>query len=420
MTLGLVTALGLGLRLAWVLSVETDVVRIVDMQWYYVTASNLAGGHGMTVKVIPGMGYVAGAGGFEAVLWPPGYSLTLAAFFKAFGASLLTAKLVNVMAGAGTIVATYLLARGMFDVRTAIIAAVLCAVYPANIIWSSVLYSDVVFALPFALTLAILASVRTPSAAAAIVVGLLVGYAAIIRPPAAILLLVAAAVWTTEARFSSMVRPLTLAALASLAFVVPVLIWNSVRTDSAMLLSQNLGYNLRIGHAPYSTGRYTTPPAEADRQILVSPQHRSDWSQAADALDYAVTHPVRELELSAKKVFYLYTTDSDSVIWATSAGADPIWGSLTATERLQDIADIVSYAIIVLAIASIPVALSRGGRRSILWLTLLLWTAIHIAFFGEPRYHLPVLPILLTLASVSICTSWDALRGHSTPAGDAA
>lgn len=404
---------GLALRVAWILTVDTELVRIVDMQWYYVTASNLAAGRGLTVDVIPGMGYVANDSGFEAVLWPPGYPLTLAVFFKWFGTSLASAKALNLIASTATIIATYFLARSVFDVRTALLAAALCAIYPANIIWSSVLYSDVVFTAPFAFALAVLArSWRRPTIAMAIIIGLLVGYSTIIRPPGAILLAVAAIVWVSESGPQKAARPLAAAVLAAVSVAAPVAIWNTVRTDSVMLLSQNMGYNMRIGHAPYATGRYITPPAEDDRRILFSPDHRSDWSFVREAIFYAVTHPRREVELTAKKVFYLYTTDSDSVIWATSGARHASWGSMAATQRLQDVTDAVSYMTIVLAIASIPVAFSLRGGRSVLWLTLLLWTLTHIVFFGEPRYRLPILPILLTLGAMSLMWLWDGLRGE--------
>jgi hypothetical protein len=50
----------------------------------------------------------------------------------------------------------------------------------------------------------------------------------------------------------------------------------------------------------------------------------------------------------------------------------------------------------------LPALISLGLRdRAVLLagLLCLAWTAVHIVFFGEPRYHLPLLPLLLPLAA---------------------
>jgi hypothetical protein len=50
-------------------------------------------------------------------------------------------------------------------------------------------------------------------------------------------------------------------------------------------------------------------------------------------------------------------------------------------------------------LVSVPVTWSRRDRRLLPWIVLALWTLIHIVFFGEPRYHLPVLIIMIPMAA---------------------
>ncbi|MDP9237769.1 MAG: glycosyltransferase family 39 protein [Chloroflexota bacterium] len=409
--LSVVVALAFALRLGWVLSVHTGLVENVDMQWYFVTAKNLAEGYGMTTRIVQPAGNVPGPDGAQAVLWPPGYSLTLGVVFKLFGASLTAGKVLNVVYGTLMIPLVFLLARRLFNGTVALVATALFAVYPANIFWSSVLYSDTVFTLPFlmATVLLVYAGPR-PARLQALAFGLALGYATIIRPPAIVVLGAAATYWLMRAEpKSAVLKPVAIALAGVCLWVVPVAVWNSVRTDKLTLLSENLAYNLRIGHAPYSTGRYTLPSdlwAASDPNTGALP---SDSLAIRRSIDFAVHHPIDEVRLSVKKVFFLYTTDSDAIIWASTVNRTPIWGSATTSQHLMDLADVVAYLALILAFVAVPLTFSLRDERLVLWLILAFWTAAHIVFFGEPRYHLPVLPIILTMSAVAIVEGWRAL-----------
>lgn len=419
--LAIIVGVAAALRLGWVLTVDTQLQAFSDPQWYFAVAKNLADGHGATVVKNP-YGTLPGAGGFETLRWPVGYPLTLAAAFKLFGATLTTAKLVNAIAGTATVPLAWLLARRLFDARTGWLAAALMAVYPAHIVWSSVVYSDVLFTLPFVAAMVVVVYAPSPPPARyALVTGMLIGYASIIRPTALVLFVAVVAYWLARATHRrDAVAPIA-AILAGIAiFAAPVAIWNSARSGSPKLLSENLGYNLRVGHAPYSTGRYITPEdLWATVNTNVDPSAIPSESLAIRrATRYAVTHPVEELRLSLDKLFYLYTTDSDAVFWASSFNNTPIWGNRRNIDRIGNIADAASYAVILLALASLPRTLTMRREMLFAWLVIVLWTAAHIVFFGEPRYRLPILPILLAFAAVSLVEIGQLLRSIFIKAAD--
>jgi hypothetical protein len=48
-----------------------------------------------------------------------------------------------------------------------------------------------------------------------------------------------------------------------------------------------------------------------------------------------------------------------------------------------------------------------------LWSVIVLWVFVHIVFFGEPRYRLPILPILTTFAAVALMELRAFLPGSS-------
>src|SRR5205085_12177685 len=101
--------------------------------------------------------------------------------------------------------------------------------------------------------------------------------------------------------------------------LVPWAVRSSVAL-SAVLLSTNGGYNLRVGHAPYATGRYVAPqdlwdePA-ADFQAL---ERVFNTKGVQRAYAYAIHHPLRESRFAAKKVGYLWSPDTDALTWLQS------------------------------------------------------------------------------------------------------
>ena len=279
----------------------------------------------MTIRKGP-FGTVPGPDGFETLRWPVGYSLSLAGPFKAFGATLTTAKVVNALAGAATVPLVFLLGRRLFDSAHRAAGGGADGRVPGahHLVVGAVLRRAVHAALRRGAGCGDVraGAGRWPQALAA-------GTAHRLREhhPAdgrgaagGDRRVLAAAVGAEARRARSGGRcgagdPCLRGRRSPL--------WNSARTESPKLLSENLGYNLRVGHAPYATGRYVTPEdlwatvdTNADPSALPS-----ESLATRRAVRYAATHPLRELELSAKKVFYLYTTDSDSVIWALTFGA---------------------------------------------------------------------------------------------------
>jgi 4-amino-4-deoxy-L-arabinose transferase-like glycosyltransferase len=416
-----IVAVGLALRLAWVLTVHSPERRFADNAWYYATASNLAHGYGMTVTAVTGVGFRAGPGGYQAVFWPPGYPFTLAALFRLFGSSLAVAESANVAAGTIMVLLTFLIGARVFGARAGLIAAALFAVYPASIFWSKVLLSETVFSVPFGIAILLLIrSSRRPSPALALLFGLALGYATIMRPQASVVWIAALITWwTLYDRRRDALRAAAISAIGLVLWIAPVCVWNSVRTGGVQLLSTNTVFNLRIGHKPEATGRYVHPSDPRDLQVITSPEYTEQGRNLHEAVTYAATHPVREAQLAVWKTIYLYGTDSDWAVWGTAS--HPVWGSASTTQHLIDLGDAANIMMMLLVLASLPWTLSARDERLALWLTLAGWTAVHIVFFSEPRYHLPLLPILLAMAGRALVELPRLLWGERKvvePAGD--
>ncbi|MEX2159304.1 MAG: glycosyltransferase family 39 protein [Dehalococcoidia bacterium] len=409
--LGGILAAAFCIRLAFTLWTEPVPAHYSDAQYYQATAESLARGDGYSVKF--------GDDGFEpgsdaSELWPPGYSMYLAGWYTAVGDELWVARAANVVAGSLTIVPIFFIGRRLFDERTALLAAAIAALLPSFVVWTPVLLSETLFTFLFACCIAgvlFSTSERRLQPALVIASALLIGVTALVRGQALVLVPVAAVWWMLNRVEAKEMLRWGATALVTVAAVLGA--WtarNAIVMDDPTVLSANFGYNLRIGHADYSTGRYIVPGDLWEAQPGITFQEREILFNdlgSRRAIDYAASHPLDELELSGRKIMWLWRPDSDGLFWVSSFGETPLPDG--AREPLRWAIDISYLAVVALALAG----LSRL-RSAALWTVLTpiaLWTVAHIVFFGEPRYHLPMLAMLVPLAAGAIVWAIGRLVG---------
>jgi len=198
------------------------------------------------------------------------------------------------------------------------------------------------------------------------------------------------------------------------AFVVPWAVRNERAMGEPFLINDNLGYNLRLAHAPYSTGTSIAPRDLWDERPGITFRERELWWDevgASRAWEYARTHPGREVELAQKRVGWLLRSDAAAAMrWSESLGRTPVGGPRDA---LVLVGDVYWYGLLALAGASL--ALVRRDRLWwAMWSALGAWVGLHIVFAGEPRYHVPMVPVLCVLAAAVAVRRRDAegLREH--------
>ena len=169
--LSIVVLAGL-LRVGWVYYART--VPFSDFRQYDRLALGLA----------EGRGYVDQAGDPTA-FYPIGWPFFLSLVYRVFGHSWIAAQLVNVLMGVGVVILTYLIARYLLDRRTALIAALIVALNPTLILYSSTLGTESLFV--FLLMLITWLTIRViagRSSADLLLIGLLTGFAILTRPVA--------------------------------------------------------------------------------------------------------------------------------------------------------------------------------------------------------------------------------------------
>ena len=453
LALAAVFALALGFRFGWVAATDTAIPPLSDPQYYHATASNLADGRGYTVAVDE-RGFVSGEGGEPTAFWAPGYPFALAPLYTAFGPDERAAKVFNAVVGALTVVPVFALALKTADSRqktakdkeqaaddrqlgfgdrAGLMAALLFAVCPALVLWTPALFSETLFTFGVACTLAaaVWASERR-SLSAWVVVGLVLGATAFVRSQGLVLFVpvVVLAVantkqqatdnrgprgelsaergkrWTSYkilrfAQNDGRLRSVGAVACVVVGVAVLVVPW-AVRNQRAMgepwLINNNLGYNLRLAHAPYSTGTSIAPRDLWDERPGISFYERElFWDEVgvSRAWAYARTHPGREAELAAKRVGWLLRSDAAGAMrWSESLGATPVG---RGRDALVLSGDVFWYALLAVTAASLFV-LRRNSVWWAMWSTLGVWVVLHLVFAGEPRYHVPIVPVLCALA----------------------
>jgi 4-amino-4-deoxy-L-arabinose transferase-like glycosyltransferase len=411
---GALTLLALALRLTWVF--YTDTIPLGgDPHWYFVVASNLANGYGFVVQPHPTLGEIPGPGEATA-FWPPGYPFVLAGLYQFTGVSITSPQVLNALLGALTVPFVFALGKAIFDERAGLLAAGLFAVFPNVIVGVPLLFPEPVFTLTFVAALWLITI--TPASRSwlvAVAFGVLVGFACLTRGQGAVLLPVAIFYWLARDGWHGAARSSALALVAAVLVVAPWTVRNAVQLHALVPISTNSGAALRVGHGPESIGTTKWTQDEVDGLPMGRAMNNPDTEVKAYreytrlAIDYALTHPVRELELTKLKLWNLYRSDAEILPWITTLGATPLEPD-GLEETLWRLFDVTYYVLFLAAVASIPLWLRKRPEVVLLAGVFVLWTLFHVVFLAEPRYHVPLYPFLMIAVAGGLWIAFDTTR----------
>jgi 4-amino-4-deoxy-L-arabinose transferase-like glycosyltransferase len=396
---GALTLLALTVRLVWVFYTDTMPLG-GDPHWYFVVGSNIANGYGFVAQPHSIFGEVPGPGEATA-FWPPGYPIALAGLFKLTGVSMTSPQVMNTALGALTVPLVFALGRSLFDQRAGLFAAGLFAIYPNVIAGVPLLFPEPMFTLVFVAALWLITlrpAERSWLPIAAF--GVLVGVACLTRGQGLVLLPVATCYWLARDGWRGAVRPTAIATLAAVLLIAPWTIRNAIQMQAFIPISTNSGAALRVGHGPESIGTTLWTSDEVNGLDMEHAMNNPDTEVEAYrtytglAIDYAFTHPLRELELTKLKLWNLYRSDAEIVPWITTLGTTPLDpGGLD--ETLWKLLDVTYYVMFLAAVASMPLWLRRSPEAVMLAAVFVFWTLFHVAFLAEPRYHVPLYPFFM-------------------------
>ena len=412
-----IVLLAFGARLAWALYSKADPTdgRFDDSLAY----------HFLAIGIRDNFNYVNPFTYVPTATWPPGYPTFLAGVYSLFGISVVAVKVSQAVIGALTVGAIYVLGRQLFDRAAAGLAALLLAVMPGQIFFAGILWSEVLFTLLFVLSLIAIAALPNRPArerlAWAAATGLLIVAAAYVRETGLSLILVAALYWGWSLRsWQASVRFAGIGALVVVLLIVPWAVRNSAQLDGFIVLSSSTGTNFWRGHHEGATGGFDSIDPLIDRsKPRDQPGGEADAHQRGirEGLSFFVRNPVEEVKLMGAKVRLLYQGDTRGLTLAEAQG------QLFLPDRLRTalslLADGVYYAVLVFAGAAIIRWAREGGSKPLLpALTIGIVTLGYLAFWGDPRFHFPLMPVFCLLAGWALSTlaTSVAIRGRARAA----
>ncbi|WP_170064731.1 ArnT family glycosyltransferase [Caldimonas caldifontis] len=366
------------LRLIWALLIP--VVPLSDSAGYDIFARNLVehGVFGWTPEQ-------------PFAFWPPGTSFLYAAMYWVFGYGHTSLIVLHILISVGLILTSARVAHRFYGEDAALWCGTLLAVWPTLIMFTTILASELLFAL---LTVAALDAWTARSGSAwrrGVLAGLLLGMAALVRPQALLLPGVYGLALVLSSPNPRQVLGLQLRTALMSGLVMAVLIapwaWRNYQLyDEFVLISTNGGITLWMGNTPGTGGSHMNVPAS----IAELPDNEQARVLGAMAREYILADPAAFAMRAVRKVFLLYSNESIGVGW-NSEGIAQRFGEASVL-WFKRFTQVTWAALFLMSLYGVWVLLRREGAWRLLvspvMLTVLFYTAIHSVVVSQDRYHL--------------------------------
>ena len=403
-----VVAVGFVLRVAWVVFAARTPIGLHDPANYLLYGERIASGFGYTTPAGEATAYYPV--GYPALLGVAEWIAQLLPGEHVLGAALA----LNVVTGTLTIGLVGLLGERIFNRRIGTIAAVLVAVLPNVVFHTAAVLSETVFNAAVAGALLTLcwrpwrepwSTPRTVGAAA------LVACAALVRPVALVLVPAVLLAWWLGERRKLPIRRSVIFVVAVLVVVAPWLLRNW-SASGRPTLAASTGDNLCIGNNPDATGAFNLSPVcfgDVAPETFITGTDGRDAKLTGRALRWAAGHLTSEPALVLWRTYYTFENDHDA-LRAIQAYGDDQWLDPRHEAVLSTIADGAYFALLGFAALG-AVLIVRGDRRDDR-ATFLLWVAAGFVaalwpFFGDVRFHFPVVLALTIPAALAVATVLD-------------
>jgi 4-amino-4-deoxy-L-arabinose transferase-like glycosyltransferase len=385
---------------------------VTDDTWFYhYSAQAIRDGKGFTVP---------GRNGAPTAQFPPGYPAVLAATYSIPGPDIPMGKALNVVTGAMTCVLVFAIGRMLWNREVGIIAGALCVLFPSLVFSSTLLLSGTVYVtLLIAITFGFLWAVKRnlPLLNVAVGAGLVLGATSLIRGEGILLPLAFGAAWfwaRQSFRDAALFTVLVYAAMA--AILAPWTIRNIVQMDAPILISTG---STRMAQAHWS-GADGGSNDERVRELnalypdLPYPEREVEISRhsMSEGLRYMRTHPLHELSLFPRRLYFLYRNDHYASDLFFRKPSSP---SSATLERLSTVAD--AYYYMTIAWAALGFVFwwrhNRGFALLFLGQIAALSVLVGVLYAGVERYHAQLLPLVCLIAAPAIVHAIDVARGRS-------
>jgi 4-amino-4-deoxy-L-arabinose transferase-like glycosyltransferase len=390
----LIGMLAIGLRLPLLLLFPIAELRS-DSLWSHNTALAIDSGEGLQVS-----------SGLTAYR-PPGYSALIGFTYRLLGPHPELAWFWGIASIGVILLTTYRLAYRLYGKSIARTATLIVAFYPALILYTGQLISDLVFTAGCMLVFYVVV-LHTPYRWLETTgIGVALGLLTLTRGVSIGLFLIVPLIWfIKEANIRKLVIHFVLLTCVFTVCLTPWMVRN-YKIFSTPTLSTNMGFNLYVGNHAGASGAYdiaVVPAALETNRPLNEAQIDRIYLQSA--IHFIIARPIDASVLIPKKIIQLFLPE---VTAAQSLFQDQPYWLKYSFYGVSQIFYLPILALFALRLLNFMDASTRPhGMQWTGIIVTLYFTLMAILFFGLDRYRLPFLPWMIIESSVVL--SWLVYR----------
>ena len=383
-------------------------------------------------EIADGNGYISYTNGEATSYYPIGFPATLAALFWLQEHTPLpdhqpTAVAVfNALLSTASVFFVFLIARAAHGVRAGLVAAALTALTTNLVLYVASYALETSFVFWSTAALAVLVTHDwangPPSWRRVLGFGAVLAVSGMVRPfSLPFLLALVVGVLVARGGWRRALASAGLAIVPALALVIPWTIRNLDAMDAFVPISTNLGDTACLDRSLESDGGFawaahdgcadpTLPEAERSRENI------------GKAIDFVVTHPMAELELMGKRLWRMLEHDHSGL-----EETEGIHGRFLTDgwrRAITGVSDATFWVLFGAGVLGLWALFRRGDpatrvQRLAVGIAFLVLLALPIGLWGNPRFHVPLLPLLaVSAASLSVPRRGVAAEpaGNNSPA----
>ncbi len=402
-----------------VLLILVAVVPRLVWNWYIQTQPFSDFLHLYNYGVNASQGDFKGFADFYAVFpFKIGFGMILAGLFSIFGSGLWTIKIFNILLSLALVLIIYAGGKMLYGEKAGRVASLLCALWPAQIMYTSVIASEHVFLVLFTgavlLTLYFIKKYTYKNHdfwngnLMVLGAGLITGLAQLIRPMAMIMLPVFAVFILLYKRyradnfisFALCIKSIVL--FVAVYFAVVNLINLPVQKATGVdITKSDSGFNLMIGTNSKADGMFN------NEDFSLIEKHNFDFEKVQkEAKDIAFSRiksdPVGFAKLALRKFEIQWGNENYGYYWSTISSQDSkAENAVKSHPRIfYAVSQLFYILIILMAVCTCFYTLKEKRYDSLIILMIFGGLLLSYIFLEvQSRYHMPVIPLLIVFGT---------------------
>lgn len=403
-----------GIRLAWVLSVNTQPAS--DFLLYNQYAINISKGL-----------YKAFDPTYSVFPFKIGFPFVLAGIYKIFGVNIFYIKLFNIALSMGLMLIIYFICKAIYGIRIARISTIIFTLWPAQIMFCSVLASENLF-IPL-LTLVLLILIKLggkindkKAFLLALISGLVLALAHYIRPlsyiiiPAFILHLFFF-VKSDKKNLKSIIHKALITFVFVLSFLSAFSILNyyTEKASGLSMWSSSSGYNLLVGTNQDSSGTYNSPDASILDEFGYN-REKIHEEAAKRALKRISDSPIGFIMMAEKKLSIQWADEGYGYYWSVADAVDSGSALDFIKSRQKCFAlSVQVYHVFILLFSLIGCIYGIKNKKyelSVMITLFLLFIGAHTFLEVQSRYQAAAMPFIIIMAIYGVSCVYDSIKKH--------